>query len=58
MVEKVGSGFPATIEGLVGNYGYIHGMGYFGYSVPYKVLNEKFGFSGESVYKQVKQLIY
>jgi transketolase len=29
----------------------------FGYSAPYKVLDEKLGFTGENVYKQVIELL-
>ena len=29
----------------------------FGFSAPYKVLDEKLGFTGENVYKQVKALL-
>ena len=51
------SGLPATLNGLVGDNGYIHGLTHFGYSAPYKVLDEKFGFTGSNVYKQVKELL-
>ncbi|MDR2919800.1 MAG: transketolase [Tannerella sp.] len=51
------SGLPVTLGGLVGDNGYVHGLTHFGYSAPYKVLDEKFGFTGENVYKQVKDLI-
>lgn len=51
------SGLPATLNGLVGDNGYIHGLTHFGYSAPYKVLDEKFGFTGNNVYKQVKELL-
>jgi transketolase len=36
---------------------FIHGLDHFGWSAPYKVLDEKFGFSGENVYNQVKALL-
>ena len=32
-------------------------MSSFGYSAPYKVLDEKLGFTGQNVYKQVKELL-
>jgi len=47
------AGLPAGLQGLVGPKGIIFGMNSFGYSAPYKVLDEKFGFTGENVYKQV-----
>ncbi|MDR2763946.1 MAG: transketolase [Tannerella sp.] len=51
------SGLPVTLDGLVGDNGYVHGMTHFGYSAPYKVLDQKFGFTGENVCAQVKKLI-
>ncbi|MDR1676054.1 MAG: transketolase [Tannerella sp.] len=50
------SGLPVTLGGLVGDNGYVHGMTHFGYSAPYKVLDQKLGFTGENVYAQVKKL--
>ena len=51
------SGLPVTLLSLVGAEGLIHGMTHFGYSAPYKVLDEKFGFSGAAVYQEVKQML-
>ena len=51
------SGLPVTLEGLVGENGYIHGLSHFGYSAPFKVLDEKFGFNGQFVYEQIKKLL-
>ncbi len=51
------SGLPVTLDGLVGSDGYIHGLNHFGYSAPYKVLDEKFGFNGTSVYEKIKKLL-
>lgn len=48
------AGLPVTLEGLVGSKGKVYGMTKFGYSAPYKVLDEKLGFTAENVYKQVK----
>jgi transketolase len=47
------AGLPVTLQGLVGKKGKVFGMESFGYSAPYKVLDEKLGFTGENVYKQV-----
>jgi len=47
------AGLPVTLQGLVGPKGKVWGMNSFGYSAPYKVLDEKFGFTGENVYHQV-----
>ena len=51
------SGLPVTLLGLVGENGMIHGLDHFGYSAPYKVLDEKFGYNGQTVYEEVKKLI-
>lgn len=51
------AGLPVTLEGLVGANGKVWGMNSFGFSAPYKVLDEKLGFTPENVYKQVKELI-
>ena len=51
------SGLPVTLQGLIGDNGYVHGMTHFGYSAPYKVLDQKLGFTGTNVYEQVKRLI-
>jgi transketolase len=51
------SGLPVTLRGLVGDAGKIHGLDHFGYSAPYKVLDKKFGFSGENVHRQVLELL-
>jgi transketolase len=48
------AGLPVTLLGLVGPLGRVWGMNSFGYSAPYKVLDEKLGFTAENVYKQVK----
>ncbi|MFO8001048.1 MAG: transketolase [Marinilabilia sp.] len=47
------AGLPVTIEGLTGPNGKAVGMDSFGYSGPYTVLDEKFGFTGDAVYKEV-----
>ena len=51
------SGLPVTLRGLVGEKGMIHGLDHFGYSAPYKVLDEKFGYNGVTVAAEVKQLL-
>jgi transketolase len=51
------AGLPVTLAGLVGENGKIWGLESFGYSAPYKVLDEKLGFNGENVYNQVKELL-
>ena len=58
-VKKFGltSGLPVTLAGLVGADGVVSGLDHFGYSAPYKVLDEKFGFNGQSVYRKVKEFL-
>ena len=51
------AGLPVNLEGLVGRQGQIWGLESFGFSAPYKVLDEKLGFTAENVYKQVKNLL-
>ena len=51
------AGLPCTLEGLVGENGAIWGLESFGFSAPYKVLDEKLGFTAQNVYDQVKKLL-
>jgi transketolase len=50
------AGLPVNLLGLVGSAGKIWGLESFGFSAPYKVLDEKLGFTAENVYKQVKEM--
>ncbi len=47
------AGLPVTLQGLVGCHGLVYGMRSFGYSAPYKVLDEKMGFTGEHIYEEI-----
>jgi len=51
------AGLSVTLQGLVGQKGVVWGMNSFGYSAPYKVLDEKLGFTAENVYKRVKEYL-
>ena len=51
------AGLPVNLEGLVGANGKVWGLESFGFSAPYKVLDEKLVFSGQNVYNQVKELL-
>ncbi len=51
------AGLPVTLAGLVGENGSIWGMDSFGFSAPYKVLDEKLGFNAENVVQQVRKLL-
>ena len=51
------AGLPVNLLGLVGANGKIWGLESFGFSAPFKVLDEKLGFNGKNVYEQVKKMI-
>lgn len=51
------AGLPVNLLGLVGENGAIWGLESFGFSAPYKILDEKLGFTAENVYKQVKAIL-
>ena len=51
------AGLPVTLQSLVGVEGMVYGLDSFGFSAPYKVLDEKLGFNAENVYKQVKDYL-
>lgn len=50
------AGLPVNLEGLVGANGKVFGLESFGFSAPYKVLDEKLGFTAQNVYNQVKAM--
>ena len=50
------AGLPVNLQGLVGCNGKVYGLESFGFSAPYKVLDQKLGFTAENVYKQVKAM--
>jgi transketolase len=51
------AGLPVNLEGLVGANGKVFGLESFGFSAPYKVLDEKLGFNAQNVYNQVKAML-
>ena len=51
------SGLSVNLRGLVGEEGFIHGFDHFGYSAPFKVLDEKFGYNGKTVAAEVKAML-
>ena len=58
-VKKFGltAGLPVTLQGLVPeSEGTVWGLESFGFSAPYKVLDEKLGYTAQNVYEQVKKL--
>lgn len=48
------AGLPITIRMINGFNGTVYGMERFGASAPYKVLDEKFGFTAANIYTQVR----
>jgi len=58
-VPKFGmtAGLPVNLEGLVGADGKVFGLTHFGYSAPYTVLDEKFGFTAANVVAQVLEML-
>ena len=51
------AGLPVTLQGLVGPFGKVIGMESFGFSAPYKVLDEKLGYTGDNVYNKAVELL-
>lgn len=51
------AGLPVNLQGLVGFNGKVWGLESFGFSAPFKVLDEKLGFTGQNVYNQVKAML-
>ena len=51
------AGLPVNLQGLAGANGKVFGLESFGFSAPYKGLDEKLGFTAENVYNQVKEML-
>lgn len=51
------AGLPVNLLGLVGENGKIWGLESFGFSAPYKVLEEKLGFTPDAVYLHIKEIL-
>jgi len=51
------AGLPVTLQGLAGCKGKVFGLDHFGFSAPYQVLDEKFGFSPQKVVKLVLEFL-
>jgi transketolase len=49
------AGLPVTLQGLAGCKGKVFGLDHFGFSAPYQVLDEKFGFTPENVVRMVME---
>ncbi len=51
------AGLPVNLQGLAGSRGVVWGLNHFGHSAPYKVLDEKFGFTGDHVFELVCKML-
>ena len=51
------AGLPVTMLGFAGSEGKVWGLDSFGHSAAYNVLDEKFGFTGENIAKEVKKFL-
>ena len=51
------AGLPCTLYPIVGNNGYVKGLERFGASAPYKVLDEKFGFTPVQIAEDIKAFL-
>lgn len=51
------AGLPVNLEGFVGAEGCVFGLQSFGYSAPYKVLEEKLGFTVEQIAEKVRNFL-
>jgi len=51
------AGLPVTLQGLAGPFGKVIGMESFGFSAPYKVLDEKLGYTGANVFNKAIELL-
>ena len=47
------AGLPVIFEGLVGSNGKVYGLESFGFSAPFKVLDEKLGYTPENIRKEI-----
>ncbi len=51
------AGIPFSLQRMVGPNGKVFGLDHFGYSAPYPVLDEKFGFNANNVVKEVTNFL-
>jgi len=51
------AGLPVTMLGFAGSEGKVWGLDSFGFSAAYNVLDQKLGFTGENVAKEVKKFL-
>jgi transketolase len=53
----VTAGLAVNLLGLAGNIERIHSLEHFGYSAPYQVLDEKFGFTAEKLAEKISKFL-
>ncbi len=51
------AGLPVTLQGFISGKGEVYGLSHFGYSAPYAVLDEKFGFTAKNIIKEIVKLV-
>ena len=51
------AGLPVTMHMISGFNGKVYGLERFGASAPYKVLDEKFGYTAENIYRQILTIL-
>ena len=51
------AGLPVIFEGLVGANGRVYGLDSFGFSAPFKVLDEKLGYTAQNMYNEIKKFL-
>jgi transketolase len=51
------AGLPVTLQQLAGCKGKVFGLDHFGFSAPYQVLDEKFGFIAKNVVNEVMEIL-
>lgn len=57
LVFGLTAGLPVNLEGLISDSGKVIGLDHFGYSAPASVLDEKFGFTSQSVCTEILNYI-
>lgn len=51
------AGLPTSMYMIKGFHGHVYGLDHFGASAPYTVLDEKFGFTPENIYNEVRSFL-
>lgn len=51
------AGLPSTLKSVVGTAGKVYGLNHFGASAPYKVLDEKFGYTVDNITNEIEEFL-